>query len=78
MVPTQPRMDVGKLKDERVAEEFVNRLSGDLGGLDALGYPEELWSVFKTTILDFAGRCLGTHCRAKKNFASQGNLDTID
>ena len=31
MVPSQPRLDVGKLKDERVAEEFVNRLSGDLG-----------------------------------------------
>ena len=33
MVPSQPRLDVGKLKDERVAEEMVNRLSGDLGGL---------------------------------------------
>ena len=28
MVPSQPRLDVGKLKDERVAEEFANRLSG--------------------------------------------------
>ena len=25
MVPSQPRLDVGKLKDERVAEEFSNR-----------------------------------------------------
>ena len=32
MVQSQLRLDVGKLKDERVAEEFVNRLSGDLGG----------------------------------------------
>ena len=31
MVPSHPRLDVGKLKDERVAEEFANRLSGDLG-----------------------------------------------
>ena len=31
MVPSQPRLDDGMLKDERVAEEFVNRLSGDLG-----------------------------------------------
>ena len=30
IVPSQPRLDVGKLKDERVAEEFVNRL-GDSG-----------------------------------------------
>ena len=31
MVPSQPKLDVGKLKDERVAEEFANRLSGDFG-----------------------------------------------
>ena len=42
MIPSQPRLDVGKLKDERVTEELVNRLSGDLGGLGALGDPEEL------------------------------------
>ena len=42
-----------------------------------MGDPEELWSAFKTTILDVADRCLGTHRRAKKNFVSQGTLDTI-
>ena len=61
-------LDVDKLKDERIAEEFVNRLSGDLGGLGGLGNPEELWSASKTTVLDVAGGCLGTHRRAKKNF----------
>ena len=78
LVPFQPRLDVGKLKDERVAEEFANKLSGDLGCLGALRGPEELWSAFKTTGLDVAGGCLGTHRRAKKNFVSQGTLDTID
>ena len=78
MVPSQTRLDVGKLKDERLAEEFANRLSGDFGGLGALGVPEELWSAFKTTVLDVASRCLGTHRRVKKNFVSQGTLDTID
>ena len=53
-------LDVGKLKDERAAEEFANRLSGDLGCLSALGDPEDLWSAFKTTILDVASGCLGT------------------
>ena len=77
MVPSQPRLDVVKLKNERVAEEFANRLSGDLGGQGALGNPEELWSAFKTTILDVAGGCLGTQCRAKKDFVSEGTLDTI-
>ena len=54
MVPSQPRLDVGKLKDERVAEEFANKGLG----LCALGGPEELWSVFKTTVLDVADGCL--------------------
>ena len=78
MVASQPQLDVGKFKDERVAEEFVKRLSGDLGGLRALGNSEELWSAFKTTILDIAGGCVGTHQRVKNNFVSQGTLDTID
>ena len=56
----------------------MNRLSGDLGGLGVLGNPEELWSAFKTTFLDVAGGCVGTHRRSKKNFVSQGTLDTID
>ena len=43
-----------------------------------MGNPEELWSAFKTTVLDVAGGCLGTHQIAKKNFVSQGTLDTID
>ena len=43
-----------------------------------MGNLEELWSAFKTTVLDVAGRCLETHHRAKKNFVSQGTLDTID
>ena len=78
MVPSQPRLEVGKFKDERVAEEFANRLSVDLGGLVAFRNPEELWSAFKITILDVTGGCLGTHHQAKKNFVSQGTLDTID
>ena len=42
MVPCQPWLDVGKLKDERVAEEFVNRPSGDLRCLGALKDRKEL------------------------------------
>ena len=78
MVPSQPRLDVGKLKNKRVDEELANRLSGDFGGLRALGDPEKLWSAFKTTVFDVTGECLGTHHRAKKNFFSQGTLDTIN
>ena len=37
MVPSQPKLHVGKLKDERGAEEFPNRLSGDLGVCGCFG-----------------------------------------
>ena len=37
MVPMQPRLDVGKLKDESVAEEFANKLSGYFGGSGCFG-----------------------------------------
>ena len=73
MVPSQPRLDVGKLMDERVAEEFANRLRGDLGGLGALGGPEELWSAFKTNVLDVAGGCLGTHRRRRRILSLKGH-----
>ena len=66
-----PRPDVESSRMRVAAEEFVNRLSGDLMGLCALGNPEVWWSAFKTTVLDVAGRCRGTHHRAKKNFVSR-------
>ena len=37
----------------------------------SVGYPCEY-------LVDVAGGCLGTHRRVKKNFVSQGTLDTID
>jgi len=37
MVPSQPRLEVGKLGDEWVAEEFATRLSGDLEGSGCFG-----------------------------------------
>ena len=77
MVQAQPRLDVGKLSYKRVAEEFANRLSGDLGVWVFWGNPEELWSAFKATILDVADGCLATHHQAKKNFVSQETLDNI-
>ena len=77
-VSSQLCMNVGKFKDEMLAEDFVNRLSGDLEGLSALGNHEELWSAFKTTLLDVDSGCLGPHCQAKKNLVSQGILETID
>ena len=49
-----------------------------LRDLGVLGDPEELWSAFKTTILDVSSGCLEAHQQAKRNFVSQGTLNTID
>ena len=44
-----------------------------------MGNPEEeLWSAFKTTILNVASGCLVTHQRSTKNIVSQGTLDAND
>ena len=40
-----------------------------------MGNHEELWSAFKTTVLDAAG---GLKERVKKNFVFQGTLNPID
>ena len=77
MVASQPRLDVGRLKDERVAEEFTNRPSGDFGGLDALGNPEQLLNASKAAILDVASRSWNSRSGEEKCL-SQRTLDTID
>ena len=78
MAPSQPRLDVGKLKDERVAEELANKLSGDVGGLSALGDPEEVWSASRPPSLMLLMDVLEPTVRRRKNFFSRGTLDTID
>ena len=78
MVPSQPRLDVGRLEDERVAEEFANKLSGDLVDVGVSADPKKFWSAFKNTILHVAGGWLGTHRKVKRNVVSQGTLNTID
>ena len=44
MVPSQPRLDVGKLKDERVAEEFANNLV-EIWGVWVLWEVLKSWGV---------------------------------
>ena len=56
----------GKLKDDRVPEEFANKLSGNLGVFGILGDPEELCNATKTTILDVARGRHGTHNHAEE------------
>ena len=78
MAPSQPRLDVGRLNDERVVEEFANRLSGDLGSLGVLGNPEEVWSASRPPSLMLLMDVLEPTVRRRKNFFSRGTLDTID
>ena len=78
MVPSQPRLDVGKLKDERAAEEFANRQSG-FGGVWVLwGILKSCGAVSRPTSLMMPVDVLELTGVVKKNFVSQGTLDTID
>ena len=69
-------MDVGKLKDERVAEEFANKLSGDLGVwvlcevLKSCGVPSRPPSLMLPE--DVLELTVG-----RRRILSQGTLDTI-
>ena len=58
MGPAQLRLDVGKLKDERVGEKFANRLSGVLGNLMSCGVPSRPPSLMLLVYVL-------TRCRAK-------------
>jgi len=71
MVPSQPWLDVGKLKDERVAEEFANRLSRHLGAPNRCGMPSRPPSLMLP--VDIFELTAG-----QRRILSQGTLDTID
>ena len=68
MVPSQPRLDVGKLKDKRVAEEFAKMLSGDLGSLVLRGILKSCGVPSSPLSLMLLVDVLELHRRAKKNF----------
>ena len=59
----QLRLDVGKLKDERVGEKFANRLSGVLGNLMSCGVPSRPPSLMLLVHV--------LTCRRAKNFVSR-------
>ncbi len=75
--PSQPRLDVDRLKDPAVAGTFADKLSVRLGGPSGAGDPESLWGTFKTATLEVAKGCIGARRGAKKGFVSAGTLEII-
>ena len=75
---TQVRFDIGRLRDESVAQDFTRKLGEGLEELRDADGPEELWTGFKTQILKVASECIRSDRRTVKGFLTQGTLDTIE
>jgi exonuclease III len=75
---TATTFDLDKLKDPAVSAEFSRRLGVEVGGLRDCGDPEQMWSSFKTAILEAAGDVIGTRSRARKSFISSDTLALIE
>ena len=75
---SQPKLDVGRLKDPAVAAEFAGKLGERLGGLGDPEDPEGLWGTFKTATLEVAKSCIGVQRRTKQSFVSAGTADVIE
>ena len=78
MAPSMPRLDVSRLRDEVVANDFAHELGVRLGGLPARGDPGEMWNFFRDTTLSVARERLGVRRRARKGFVSEDTLRLID
>ena len=52
------RLDVRRLRDESVAQEYERELAESLGQLNDSDDPEKLWSDFKTKVLKVSKICL--------------------
>ena len=78
LAPSKPKLDVGRLRDGAVANDFASELCDRLGGLPASEGPEVMWNFFKTTTLSVAGERLGVRRVTRKGFVSEGTLRLID
>ncbi|TFJ88776.1 hypothetical protein [Lonepinella koalarum] len=75
---SQLRLDVGQLRDERVAEEFAHKLQDSFKELGDGNDSEELWSNFKTKILKVEGEGLETSRKTRRGFLTPETMDIIE
>ena len=78
LAPSTPQLDVSRLRDGVVANEFARELRDRFEELPAREGPEAMWNFFKATTLSVAGERLGVRRLAKRSFISEGTLRLID
>ena len=78
LAPSKPRLDVSRLQDAAVANEFACELRDRLGGLPAREGPGVMWSFFRDTTLSVATERLGVRRVTRSGFVSEGTLRLID
>ena len=71
------RLDVRRLRDESVAQEYERELAGSLGEPDDSDDPEKLWTDFKTEVLKLSESCLRDTSGTSKSFLTKESLNTI-
>ena len=62
----QVRLDVGRLADPEVAQEYADKLAQNLEDLDTSEDPQTLWSSFKSRILETASECIRRSLRRQE------------
>ena len=72
MVPSkQVRLDVRRLLDESVAQEYKRELAESLGELDDSDDPTKFLNDFKTKVLKVSESCLRDTPGTSKNFLTK-------
>ena len=72
------RLDVRRLRDESVAQQYKRELAGSLGEPKDSDDPEKLWTDFKTKVLEVSESCLRDISGTSKSFLTKETLNTIE
>ncbi|KAF7644749.1 hypothetical protein LDENG_00216460 [Lucifuga dentata] len=74
-----PRLNLARLLDQAVCDEFAHSLAGGFTGLDAMDDPNVMWETYHYTTLKVARECVGFACVSRrKSFISESTLDIIE
>ena len=73
----QVRLDVRRLREEGVAQEYKRERAESLGKPDNSDEPEKLWTDFKTEVLKVSESCLRDTHGKSKSFLTKETLNII-
>ena len=74
----QVRLDVGRLRDPQVAQEFARGLEERLEGLGVSGDTQGMWTDFRDCVLGAAGDSIPMVTKGRRSGLSQETVDIIE